>query len=291
MNPNRCPVCGDGFANSGACAGCGYRPERISGFDCYAPDLAREGGGYDAKHYATLAELEARNFWFRARNELILHALRKYCPDMQSFLEIGCGTGFVLSAVREDYPSAETMGSEIFVEGLEHAAQRLPSTHLVQMDARSLPYDRVFSAIGAFDVIEHIDQDTEVLAEIHRALADRGLVVLTVPQHPWLWSAQDEHAHHVRRYARKELVGKVRSAGFEILMVTSFVSMLLPALMLSRLKGKAAADDANPFREFEIPGWLNGILYRCMMLDVSLIKAGLRLPAGGSLLLVARKES
>ena len=55
--------------------------------------------GFKHHYFKELAELEAGNFWFRARNKLILWALNKYSQELQSFLEIGCGTGFVISAV------------------------------------------------------------------------------------------------------------------------------------------------------------------------------------------------
>ncbi|MGI8561616.1 MAG: class I SAM-dependent methyltransferase [Luteimonas sp.] len=290
MMTNRCVRCGGTNLDDHArCADCAYTPQRIDGFDCYAPELASMGAGYDAGHYRVLAELESRNFWFRARNSLVLHVLRRYAPSMRRYLEIGCGTGYVLNGISQEYPRAEVMGSEIFVEGLRHAAERLRSAHLLQMDARAIPYSGCFDVVGAFDVIEHIEEDRRVLTEMHRALADDGVLVLTVPQHPWLWSAQDEHAHHVRRYTRTELVGKVRDAGFEILKVTSFVTGLLPVMMLSRMRKPDPAAVPDPFREFRIPRWLDRLLYAAMSVDVALVKLGLTLPVGGSLLLVARK--
>ena len=289
MVTNRCVRCGGVNIDRGQCRDCAYAPQHIDGFDCYAPELASLGAGYDANHYRVLAALESRNFWFRARNALILNMLRKYAPSMHRFLEIGCGTGYVLSAVRNAYPRTEVVGSEIFVEGLRHAAERLSSARLVQMDARAIPYTGYFDVIGAFDVIEHIKEDVRVLAETHRALVDNGILVLTVPQHPWLWSVQDEHAHHVRRYTRDELVDKVREAGFQILKVTSFVTLLLPLMMLSRMRKTDPAHPTDPFREFQIPRWLDQILYAAMSLDVALVKLGITLPVGGSLLLVARK--
>lgn len=289
MITNRCVRCGGANLDHGRCGDCDYAPQRIDGFDCYAPELALMGAGYDASHYHVLAELESRNFWFRARNALVMHVLRRYAPSMQRFLEIGCGTGYVLNGVSEAFPRAEVMGSEIFVEGLRHAAERLGSAHLLQMDARAIPYAGSFDVVAAFDVIEHIEEDRRVLSEMHRALVDDGVLVLTVPQHPWLWSAQDEHAHHVRRYTRGELVEKVKDAGFEVLKVTSFVTGLLPVMMLSRMRKPDPDVAPDPFREFQIPGWLDRLLYAVMSVDVALVKLGITLPLGGSLLLVARK--
>src|SRR5262249_5100894 len=147
-----------------------------------------------------LASLEAASFWFRARNELILWALRTYAPETRRFLEIGCGTGFVLGAVRAAHPDAELVGTEIFGRGLTFAAGRVPGAELVQPEAGAIPFRGDFAAIGAFDALEHIDDDRRVIGEVVRALRPGGRFLVTVPQHPALWSSQDDAARHVRRY-------------------------------------------------------------------------------------------
>src|SRR5204863_7401731 len=97
-------------------------------------------------------------------------------------------------------------------------------------DARALPYRDAFDLVGAFDVLEHIDEDEAVLAEMAAATRRGGGVLITVPQHPWLWSEADDHAHHRRRYSRSALIDKVRSAGLRPVAVTSFVTFLLPVM-------------------------------------------------------------
>lgn len=285
---NRCVSCG-AATSTRTCTACGHAPAPIDGFDCYAPALAHGGAGYDASHYTALARLEAANFWFRARNQIIIDALRRHRPGFGSLLEIGCGTGFVLSGIRAAFPGAELTGTEVFAEGLAHAAKRLPGVRLAQMDARDIPATGSFDAIGAFDVIEHIEDDRKVLAEIHRALAPGGAVVLTVPQHAWLWSVQDDLARHVRRYSRSELVEKVRAAGFDVAQVSSFVTALLPLMMLSRLRKAGPDASTDPYRELRIAPWMNRLLFLAMQLDRAALRLRLSLPLGGSLLLVALK--
>ena len=171
--------------------------------------------------------------------------------------------------------------------------ERVPDARLYQMDDRHIPFRDHFDVIGAFDVIEHIDDDGAVLEEIARSLRPGGGLLLTVPQHPALWSPQDDHAHHVRRYTRSGLRRRVEAAGFEIVRVTSFTSLLLPMLAASRLRKRRQAAD-TPFDvidELRQPALVDLALEAVMSVERALIRAGLSFPAGGSLLVVARRSS
>jgi SAM-dependent methyltransferase len=246
--------------------------------------------GFKAHYFKELAELEAGNFWFRARNKLILWALYKYSPQLKSFLEIGCGTGFVISAVAKRFPEARLSGSEYLEEGLVYARQRVPGAGFKQMDARHIPYESELDAIGAFDVLEHIEEDEAVLQQICKALKPGGIVFITVPQHRWLWSAVDEYACHVRRYGANELHQKVCRAGFEIIRSTSFVSTLLPVMFLSRLLKRRNMDmSGNALAELRINPILNKLFEWLLNFELALIRIGVTLPVGGSRLLIARK--
>ena len=272
------------------CPVCGFAPVLEDGLQLYAPDFAKGGGGFKSSYFSELASLEAQNFWFRSRNELIAWALRKYCKNFQSFLEVGCGTGYVLSGVSKEFPGATLLGSEIFTAGLGFAAARLPHVNFIQMDARNIPYRGEFDVIGAFDVLEHIEEDVTVLREVHSALKANGFLFLTVPQHSWLWSPVDEYACHVRRYSALELHQKLESAGFEVVRSTSFVSFLLPAMLLSRVKQRYAKISIDPADELKLSGGLNAFFYKMMQIEVGLIKNGINFPLGGSRLVVARRR-
>jgi hypothetical protein len=144
-----------------------------------------------------------------------------------------------------------------------------------------------YEVIGAFDVLEHIAEDVLVLENLTRALTHRGYLLITVPQHTWLWSSVDEQACHVRRYSRRELLRKLRSVGLEIEYVTSFVSLLLPMMVMARRR--AQDTDYDPMSEFRLATWLNLSLEAVMSLELILLKLGMTFPMGGSLLVLARK--
>lgn len=279
------------FSSDGwTCPSCGHRPKKFNAIEVHAPEFENSGGGFKPEYFSELSRLEEKNFWFRARNELINWALRKYKPDARLFLEVGCGTGFVLSGIARACPKLALSGSEIFLSGLSYAAERVPSAHLMQMDARRVPFVEEFDAIGAFDVLEHIKEDETVLAQLHNAIKPGGVLLVTVPQHPWLWSASDEYACHVRRYKRTEIEQKVLTAGFELLRSSSFVTSLLPAMMLSRVLQKKKTTDFDPAGELRTNAVLNMAFYTLMMLELAGIRLGMNYHFGGSRLVVARKQ-
>jgi SAM-dependent methyltransferase len=246
-------------------------------------------GSYDPELFTILEKLEPKSFWFRSRNHLIVWAVRKYFTGMSRFLEVGCGTGFVLRAIRDALPYVHVMGSELYVEALEVARRRLPGVPLVQMDALDVRFAGAFGAIGAFDVLEHIVDDETVLDELRGAVLPGGGLVVSVPQHPRLWSAADDFAGHVRRYTRRELVDKARKAGWEPLRVSSFMSLPLPLLAVSRALGARNRETYRFEREFRLPKSLDMSLEALMTGERALLTRGLSFRAGASLLLVARR--
>lgn len=266
------------------------RHEIINGVKCYAPELAKENTGFPSDKFDFLYQVEEKNFWFRSRNRIIKYLFKKYLGTSQksSVLEIGCGTGYVLSGLSV-FPNYELTGTEIYVEGIKFAQKRLPQVIFYQADARKLPFTNKFDAIGAFDVLEHIDEDELVMKSIKNALKYTGLFFISVPQHPFLWSEIDDQAYHKRRYSRKELKQKLQKNGFEIIYISSFVFSLFPLLFISRKKPKRKKrGEKNQSQELRLPPLLNKLLEFIMYTDEFLIKIGFSLPFGGSLVAVCK---
>jgi SAM-dependent methyltransferase len=286
------------------CQSCGNTLTVSSGIVALAPEFAQEDAGFDAEAFKPLATLEAGHFWFIARNTLIGWLVTRFAPDTRRALEIGCGTGFVLNEWKKRLPGAQIAASELSPSGLRHAIKRHASTgaekhesdhpiELFQMDARQPYLVDTLDLIGAFDVLEHIPHDDVVIAALATALKPGGILMASVPQHPWMWSTADDLAMHQRRYSRGELAQKMRAAGLEPIYQTSFVALPFPLMVLSRaaewLRAKPKSLTRQVEDEFMLPAWQSRMLLALLAVEHRLRRIGLPLPIGGSQVVVARK--
>ena len=290
-----CPACGaaDAIAGTGPlwpadwrCSACGAGLDAADGRVRLAPELDEVDDGFALDSFAQLAAIEDGHFWFTTRNALIAWLIRRHAPDARRVLEIGCGTGFTLHALRQALPRATITATELHSRGMAYARKRHPTgVEFLQMDARRIRLDSALDLVGAFDVLEHIPDDRGVIGQIHKALKPGGVLIATVPQHPWLWSAADDIAHHQRRYRRGELAEKLRDAGLHVLYQTSFAALTLPLLAAARLRARKEMIEA----ESRPPRLVNAALTGVFNVEHALRRTGIPLPLGGSQVVVARK--
>jgi len=234
--------------------------------------------------YEQMAELDQRHWWYRARREVLAALIRREVqpPANARVLEIGCGTGHNLAMLGE-FGSVDAL--ELDDEARAVAEQRLGKSVMSAPlpELAGVP-ERHYDLIGAFDVIEHIDDDQAALASIARRLKPGGKLVVTVPAHQWMWSAHDVVNHHKRRYSKRALRALVQGSSLKLERSGYFNSLLFPLAVAerlsSKLRGKDDADLSLP------PRLLNAALERVFALERHLV-ARLPLPPGLSLFAVA----
>ena len=288
-----CPACQHlGPERDWVCSACGFEPQRDGGVALFAPESVERG--FSEATVERLARHEAGSFWFRSRNRLLAWALDEYFPASASVCEVGCGNGFVLQGLAAARPSATLYASDLATAALRHVRRRIPHATVFQADAATLPFVDHFDVAGAFDVLEHIEDDTAALQRLHSILRpDGGGLLLTVPQHQWLWGPPDVAGGHCRRYSAAELVARVEAAGFEVLRCASFVSFLVPLMLASRLYKRAAGRlglaEVSKGAEVDLPPRLDRLFELIMTAERFVLRRGVAPPVGGSLLLVARR--
>jgi len=244
---------------------------------------------FDTGAHERLAKIEANSFWFCARNRLIIWALSHYFPKAKNFMEIGCGNGFVLSEIEKKMNYERITGSDLYAEGLACAKKRLRRAKVFQMDIREIALSEAIDLVGAFDVLEHIDNDEGLLNKIYSVLNPGGGIIITVPQHEFLWSYTDELSAHVRRYNSNELRKKIEKAGFKIKDMVSFVSFLMPLVIMRRLVKNTEQKMDKVILDLRLPRGINWVFEKVLDFELFLIRIGIRMSFGASLLVVAYK--
>jgi SAM-dependent methyltransferase len=233
-----------------------------------------------------IAELETWHFWFVQRRVLVLRLLRKWLQGRRGVvLDVGCGTGLMLNALARE--GCRAVGVEALGLHRSPGDGSATSPSLIRGDATRLPFgDSRFDAVLLLDVLEHVD-DGLVLAEVRRALRPTGLLLLTVPAMPWLWSYRDVAAGHLRRYAYPQLRRVLTASGFLVCRIHYFNSVMLPLAIATRLLGRKTARmrDAE-----ERPGALgNKLMGLVLRMEVALMDR-LALPWGTSLVAVCHRR-
>jgi SAM-dependent methyltransferase len=250
---------------------------------------------------ARLVAAEDRHFWFCARNHAIEKLIRQIIANLRSgyhVLEVGCGTGNVLRVLETTCTRGTVVGLELSWERLRFARQRV-TTPLVQGDLHRPPFKTPFDLIGLFDVLEHVPEDVRVLKDLSALLAPQGVLLLSVPAHPRLWSYFDEASSHYRRYTLDNLGRALTSAGYRIEYLTQYMASLFPLMWISRklTARHRAATAAQNFQhawrlaqhDLSVVPVLNSFLFFLLRMEVPLLVRRYRLPIGTSLLAVARK--
>jgi len=257
---------------------------------------------YDPTCYESLVLAEERHVWFRARNRLIATLAAQVVQPFgvgYRVLEVGCGSGYVLRALKQVCAGGTVIGMDLFEDGLRNARARLPNTALVRGDILQPPFSARFQLIGLFDVLEHLDDDMRVLRAIRELLTEDGVLMVTVPASAALWSYADVVAKHVRRYEFDGLEAKLRQAGFAVDYASPFMATLYPILWAGRRVAsfrdrRSAADPERSKELFDDELNINPVagstLGWFLKQELRWLRRRRRLPFGTSLVAIARRR-
>jgi len=245
---------------------------------------------YPADAHGDYFEIEEKSFWFAHRNACILQALRNFPPQGPVF-DVGGGNGFVSQMLERE--GFSTVLVEPGLRGIENAKlRRLPNLlHSTFVEA-GIKRETV-PAVGLFDVVEHLSDDSQFLSEIALYLKKEGKLIITVPAHSYLWSLEDEKAGHFRRYSRSSLLALVEKSEFKTLYATYFFSWLpLPIFLLRSLPTKLGIlrTKETPAAQHRLSPMSDAIMKILRKREISKIRKLQSMSYGASLLIVASKK-
>lgn len=239
--------------------------------------------------YERMAALEQGLWWYRALHAIQCRRLAALnLPADSLVLDAGCGTGGFLQYLQQHLPGPAYAGLEFNSDAAAHARAKT-GLDITIGSVNALPYaDASFAAIVSNDVLCHAGViEAEALAEFRRCLRPGGYLLLNLPAYDWMFSAHDKHVHNARRYTAGRIKRRVAAAGLAPVRASYWNSLLFPLMLLHRLTAGRAKQTSDV--EMIAP-WLNRLFLGIISQEAGLQSAGLALPFGGSVWLLAQKS-
>lgn len=261
--------------------------------------------GYPEDGNRVFREIEESSFWYRHRNNVIVSAVTSAALEPGGvFLEVGAGNGFVSRAVK-DASRLEVVSLEPDPEGASAIAMRGIKNVVCSAFQEEVIVQGSLAGVGMFDVLEHVPDERKFLGLAKDALQTSGKLFLTVPAYNWLWSIEDDHDQHLRRYTRRRLVRLLEAAGFTVDYATYCFALLpLPILFFRtipsalRLGNKGSSDTYHEHRADQYMkdhtgrgGWLAFVTNCLFAWEMLLIRRRMVIPFGGSVVAIATKSA
>lgn len=241
--------------------------------------------------YDELRRIEDVHWWLTTRRSILLQFLRSTLATLPSpslVLDCGSGTGSLSRYVSDE---ARLVGLDVSIKGLEESDS---TRRFVCGNVEELPFrPGAFDVVCAFDLLEHLDNDADVLWNIGRVLKSKGYLLVSVPAYRFLWGELDEVAHHKRRYTLGELSKKLINSNFVLERATYFNSLLFPLMLIVRLAERLRRIVSRRRREnsdfgFAGAGLVNSLLGLLFRMELPYLRR-FNFAYGGSIFCVARK--
>lgn len=194
----------------------------------------------DLKTYEIVSKAEKHHWWFNGRRLIISNIIEKYkSNENEKILDVGCGTGGNLTFLKQfgNVTSLEMSEEAISYFRLTNPHETVYQGYLPNSFPKELKKEK-FTFITMFDVLEHIEEESESLQVIKNKLAKDGVLLCTVPAYQCLWSKSDEKLWHKRRYTKKQLCSVLEENGFKIEYSTYFNTFLFPIAAIVRILSK-----------------------------------------------------
>lgn len=241
--------------------------------------------------YEFLNRVEEHHWWFQVRRDIVLSLLTSFAPSDRPMrvLDIGCGTGMLVNALRQ---FGEVFGIDPDEQAIAYSRKKIKDPTRVQKGhlPDGLPRDQRFEIVTLLDVLEHVEDDVGSLRAIKQVLLSPGILFITVPAFPFLWSGHDEINQHKRRYTMNELTRKLQCTGFKILKCSYFNTILFPVAFAFKAYSRMRWGNAPRAHIESLPSSLMNSSLRSFFSVERFLLPYVNFPFGASLLAIASSE-
>jgi hypothetical protein len=240
-------------------------------------------------------KIEENSQWFRARNKLLEQTFKDF-PFNGDFIDVGAGNGYQLNYFQNGIFNKFSIKSamcEPSADGCINAASRGVENIYCCLFEEFPVKEFNIGAIGLFDVIEYVEDDINFLKDIAKRVPNGTKIFITVPALKSLWSSEDEHAGHFRRYNRNDIKRILVKTNLKLIHSRYFFSYYVVFVWLLRVLpeklGKKYTNEILAIKEEKYhhrSKKLNGILDLFYWLEMLLFKIGIKPVFGTSRLIV-----
>jgi SAM-dependent methyltransferase len=231
-------------------------------------------------------------WWYEGMRAVTWGLLDELLPrGLSKGLDAGCGTGMNALTFESRY-GVPMYGVDLARLGVEYCRKRGVARTAVA-SVLSLPFpDQEFDLVSSIDVFPVLPPggDEQALREFRRVLKPSGWLFLRAAAFRSLRSRHSQYVSEGHRYRAGELLRKLESNAFTVVRWTYANSILSPVAWVKfRIWENLTRQAPQSGVAQSLPSWLNGLLLTALQQEAALIRAGMRLPFGQSLMIVARK--
>jgi len=239
-----------------------------------------------ARQYRSLWE---KHWWWRARHDYVMRWCRRLAGrwELPEILDVGCGDGLLFDELAR-------LGS---VWGVEPDGRLLSDAGPWRQRIENVPFDadyqtrRRYDLVLMLDVLEHIEDDAAALRRTRSLLQPGGLVLLTVPALPLLWSRHDVANQHYRRYTRAGVSKLLQATGFSVWKLEYFFCWPVGPMYVRRVLAPGRVREQSEGDSYAVripPRLLNAAMFRLCKIEQAVGRL-VPFPLGSSCLAIASR--
>jgi SAM-dependent methyltransferase len=193
----------------------------------------------------------SNHFWIRRRFQVMRRLADSVLRNSRRAAEIGCGNGLLQRDV-EDHYGIPVAGFDLNELALQKNVSRRSPLYCYNIHHRNPEFRAHFDLLFLFDVLEHIENESEFLQSVKFHLAESGTLLINLPAHQFFFSDYDRAAGHVRRYSMTQVAELAERNGLRVSAWTYWGLPLVPLLLarkamnMERSNGKAGFDAGGP---------------------------------------------
>lgn len=239
------------------------------------------------EEYRNLEEVDAYHWFYLGKRLITSYWINKFIKLYHDdiLIDVGCGTGRFL----QEWNLTRAYGIDFSSESLSLARNK-GLNNILMAKLPYVPFKDISAAVVvALDVLEHCQDDKKAFFSLVSLLRPGGIIFITVPALPCLWSDWDEALNHYRRYTKSKIL-RIIPPNTELLRVAYFNEIaLFPAFIVRNLRRYGfIKKDEKRAEDFVPPPFMNELL--CKIFYFLSCSKYYRPPLGLSLMLVLKKQ-